>query len=260
MIDSWIHGVPFVTAADARGHFPRASCASYLQIGGEFSSKFLWGGPRPNSGGPRPNSGGARSGAGRPRKPPVSMMTDASDRWYVLRIAHGQMTIADAEARLAGFTVFAPTIFKPATPPRRDSTGIMRPGKPDRVEYLFVRYLLVRLNIADPDWHAIRDVPGVERVISSHFGLGGPGVPIAVPDAQIERVRALLDANGCLYPHGRRDKPIDKGVKVRLTTGPALDHAGICESSDGQRIEMLMNWFNRDNVPVRVSQSAVELV
>ena len=51
---------------------------------------------------------------------------------------------ADIETRLAGFLVFSPTIWKPATALRRDASGVIRRGLPDRIEPLFRRYFFTR--------------------------------------------------------------------------------------------------------------------
>jgi hypothetical protein len=58
---------------------------------------------------------------------------------------------ADIQIRLAGFTVFAPSLWKAATRPRRDANGVTRPGRPDRIVPSFARYLFVRFSRTDPD-------------------------------------------------------------------------------------------------------------
>lgn len=222
------------------------SCGSYFQIPPEFKLASGW--------------GGARSGAGRPRKVVKFHQPSSAFRWYVARTFHGQTALADRALREAGYTIFAPTIFKPATSPRRDSNGVMRPGKPDRVDYLFVRYIIVSLNLADPTWREVTKVDGVERVIcGGHLSSGMIGLPIAIPDLAIDKVRELLNENDCLDSRVMKAKPFDVGTRVRFTEGAMLDREAVVEMSDGARVMLLLNLLGRP-IQLTVEQSAVEPV
>ena len=257
MVDSGEDGTSNLTpVAGARGQVPHAACASFSQIGAEISSKSGWGGPRPNSGGARPNSGGARLGAGRPRRSPEQPMS-SSARWYCVYTKHREELIADTEMRLADFTVFMPTIWKPPEEMRRYTNGSIRRARPARVVPMFRRYVFVQFDISEPGWPAIKDMDGVDHIFSTG---AGPGTPTPIPDLAIEWIRALLSPNGCLYPPGHHDTPIEVGTPLKLLDGPLLDRAAICQMSDGKRVRMLMQMFNRDNVPVTTEQSAVEAV
>lgn len=219
---------------DARGFSPRPS--------GSYS--------RPGEIQPWLAAGVSRATWYRRNKPPAPMRLITGPRWYVLSTFQGQIGLADRALREAGFEVFSPTVFKPATLPRRDAAGHMRPGKPDRVEFIFVRYIVVRFDASDPSWRRALECDGIERVIRD-----GAGVPIPVPEAQVARVRELLGPNDCL---DAREKPIAAGTRVHLRGGPLPDVAGVCAMSDGQRVLMLMGMFNRDNVRATVRQSSVE--
>lgn len=218
------------------------------------------GGARPNSGGARENSGGARVGAGRPLKlmlPPLDVL-----RWYCVRTIHGQELHADIAIRIAGFTLFAPTIMKLATLPRRDSTGAMRPGKPDRIDYMFRTFMFVRLNLSDPNWQAIKDVSGVDHVMTGadvHARLSG--LPVAIPDSAIEWVRGLLEPNGCMYPKSwpgyRHRDLLSVGTSQRMLTGGLADQTGICEWSDHRRARLLFTILGRE-ISVTVERADIE--
>jgi len=218
-----------------------------------------WGGPRENSGGPRENSGGYRPGAGRKPKPtePITVPEPEEERWHCVCTKPGQDLRADIEARLAGFHVFAPTIWKPATILRRDAAGIVRRGLPDRIEPLFRRYFFVRFDRTDFTWTKILHLPGnpVQRIISSARG------PIAVPDSVIEAIQSRAHANGCIYPHIQASKPrLPSGTRVRPTEGAFTDLVGeLSEMSDGKRVKVLMSIMGRQ-VPVVMPQTAVEVV
>jgi transcription antitermination factor NusG len=122
---------------------------------------------------------------------------------------------ADIETRLAGFLVFAPTIWEPATKIRRNVNGIVRRGLPDRIEPLFCRYFFVRFDRTDFGWTKILRLPGVRPIISSQVGF-----PIAVPDNVIEAIQGRAHANGCLYPNIPANAArLAKGTRVRPLAG-----------------------------------------
>lgn len=206
--------------------------------------------------------GGARVGAGRPRKPRVGPVARDGFHWYVVRTRAGEIVLADREIREADFLVFAPMIFKLSVAPRRLANGSIRPGKPDRVEFLLVRYIIVSMDVSDPSWRRILTLPGVERVISGgHAENGGVGIPIPVRDDAIDWLRSLLDAGDIIDPRVHREPRIAVGAELVLTGGPLPDHAGVCAMSDGQRVVLLMSLFNRPGaVRAHVSQASVAAV
>lgn len=186
-------------------------------------------------------------------------MTPDLFQWFCVRTDHLAERLADRELCEAGFLVFAPTIWKPAEEMRRYTNGSIRRARPDRVVPMFRRYVFAWINLADPSWYAIPDLPGVERIISSASLAGGPGIPIPVPDHAIAWVRSLLASNGCLYPASHRDSLISVGTPLRLIDGPMPDLTGICQWSDGRRVRLLMQMLGRP-VTVTVAQSAVEAI
>jgi transcription antitermination factor NusG len=234
-----------------------------------------WGGPRENSGGPRENSGGPRENSGgfRPgsgRKPkaiePVLLPEPEGERWYCVCTDPGKDLTADIETRLAGFLVFAPTIWKPATKIRRDVNGVVRRGLPDRIEPLFRRYFFTRFDRTDFSWTKILHLPGVRRIISSTLGF-----PIAVPDSFIDTlqgfdrtvdgVRYVARPNGCIYPEAPSSAPkLAAGTRVKPLEGAFVDMVGeLAEMSDRGRVKVLLQMFGAQRA-VEMDQAAVEVV
>jgi transcription antitermination factor NusG len=199
----------------------------------------------------------------RPEPEPAEPRPDV-ERWYVVRTAHGQTDLADNEIRQAGFEVVKARICRPATHARRSASGSLIRATEERYDPLFVRYVIVRLNLADQAWKQIPEMESVERIISGgHLANNGVGVPIAVRDSAIDRLRKILSPTGIYYPPDYRPPleagdPIDVGTSLHMQDGLLSEYAGICAQSDGKRVEMLMGWFGRDNVPTHVRQSSVE--
>lgn len=200
--------------------------------------------------------GGRRPGAG--RKPtPIPQRPD-EPRWYCVRTLWGQDIHADIAIRQSGFEVFAPTIWKPPSPARRLANGAMRPAREARIQPLFPRYLFARFSVTEPGWRAIRGLPGVEAILSST-----PESPTPVPETALGAVRSLCAPNGCVYPpgwdFGRVDpvqRPLESGCHVRVLCGPLADHVGICQMSDGKRVELLLEILGR---PVRAKINQVDV-
>ncbi len=200
--------------------------------------------------------GGARIGAG--RKPRLVLPPAADiDRWYCVYTRQGGELLADIEIRRAGFTTFAPLVWKAATLPRRNSRGAVRPGKPDRIVPLFPRYLFVRFNRGSPDWARIAGLRGVEYIVGAT-----PQTPRPVADETIDLIRGIpgMAVNGCVYPvevADERPLPIKAGTPVAIASGPFGGRTGICTWSDGRRVRVLLEIMGR-TVPVPMPQALVE--
>jgi transcriptional antiterminator RfaH len=228
-----------------------APCGSHSGAGREISSKSEsgWGGGRANAGGARANSGGARSGAGRKPKAPIAAPVPVGgDRWYCVRTGLGLERTALIELGMAGFTVFGPNLYKPATRPKRDIRGVMRPGRPPHVVPLFPRYVFVRFDRADERWRTIRSQVGVECIMGATAER-----PIVVPDRAIDRIRALCAPNGCVYP---KAEPMAVNTRARLLDGPLADLDGLCTWSNGKRVKLLLQFLGRPTL-VEIAQDAV---
>lgn len=173
-------------------------------------------------------------------------------KFYCVRTGYNAEIIADIELRLKGYEVLNPSIWKPETKPRRDANGVVRPGRPPRIEPLFKRYIFCRFDRDVDPWQEIRRLRGVDELFSSERQ-----VPTPIPDAVIDRLRAMLSPNLCLYPPSHHAPCLAVGSKVKVMTGPLADHAGICQASDGRRVEILLEILHR-SVTVKMDQSAVE--
>ena len=207
-------------------------------------------------------NGGSRPGAGRPRKPlVVHSRVPAAPRWYVVRAANGRTQAVDDALREAGFEVVTAVLCHPGTRAKRSAAGSLIRRREEWFEPLFPPYLIVRLFLGDPGWRRVLAIEGVERVISA---AGECGAPIPVPDAAIERLRAILSPDGVLYPPDYRppvddDEPIEPGRPARMRHGAMADLIGICTWSDQRRVRLLMQWLGQER-PVTVPRDWVEAI
>lgn len=201
-----------------------------------------WGGARPNSG---------------PKRTAYLRLPDAA-RWYCVRTDYGLERTADIEIRMAGITLFAPTVYVPARPARRDGRSV-RPARPCHVELLFPRYLFAQFRRAD-DWQIIRDLPGVDYILGTR-----PDTPAPIPDDAIDIIRKVCEINDCRYPTGvdlqnlDAPAPLAVGSMAQFTSGSMVDCRGICEWSDAERVKLLMTILGRE-VRVVARRSMVEAV
>lgn len=153
---------------------------------------------------------------------------------------------------MAGFEVFAPTIWKPATRARRNAVGALIPGRPASVGPLFKTYVFSRFRLVD-HWQQIRDLPSIETIL----GLA-PDSPTPMPERAMELIRGMCDADGCFHEAGDAPNSL-VGALVRMLDGPMSGFEGVCDWSDDQRVRVLLSLFGRD-CPITVDQAAVELV
>ena len=193
--------------------------------------------------------------------PPV--LVDTEERWYCVRTSfHGEIR-TDLDIRDLGFSVFAPSLWRPPARARRDRNGVLRPARPARLVPLFPRYLFVKFRRDLDHWHSIARLETVDCIFGST-----PLRPTPVPDKAIDLIRGLCAPNDCVYPDNRRmtegyapaipRAPIEAGTRTRLMSGPMADLSGICTWSDGKRVRLLLEIMGRP-VSVTVAQAAVEI-
>jgi transcription antitermination factor NusG len=214
--------------------------------------------------------GGVRAGAGGKPKPRIAPNAPYDLHWYCIRTAYAPEWWAERAARLllfpppayerepaaaeairsAGFEVFAPTIFKPATRRRRNVVGAMIPARPAGERPLFGNYIFARF-ARHGYWQQLRDMECVDTIL----GLA-PDAPTPLPDRAIELIRGMCDANGCFHERGEVPNSL-VGTLMRVTDGSFTSFEGICDWSDGQRVRLMLAMFGRP-CPTVFDQTMVE--
>lgn len=172
--------------------------------------------------------------------------------WFCVLAEYGSERLARDEISRKGFTVFAPTIFKPATRARRNAVGAIIPAKPAGSAPLFGRYQFVQFRRSDP-WEDIRGLPGVEGILGT-----APDSPVPISNHIIDVIRLMCDANGCFHEKGEVPNSL-VGKLLRLLEGPFSSFEGICDWAEDGEARVTITAFNRP-CSVTVEQTAVEAV
>lgn len=145
-------------------------------------------------------------------------------RWFVVMTKPGKQEDVVKRLSGAGFDVFNPKL---------------RQYSLKRSQYivcvLFPMYIFVKLNI-EKDHRLIGYTRGVLRIL----GIGG--VPHAISDTVVDRIKNSCDENGVINAKYTEEE-IKKGDKVRITSGPMEGIEAVVSGlySDQQRVEILMD-------------------
>lgn len=235
---------------DERGETPLDPCGSYPDGGPEIKRRRPGGGRKP----------GRVSGSRRDQREQMLRRPAYLDRenWYCVVAFPGEQAEADKAIRLSGFELFAPSAWLPAVRRKRFADGSIRPARPAQIVPLFGRFMFARFSLADPDWHRIKDLDGVQRLLGS---AGAPGIPAPIAETAIAAIRALpqMELNDCFYPDGAfkrlakqqelsdpETEPFEAGELIRILTGVYAGFEAACEWSDRRRVGFRTSIFGRD--------------
>jgi transcription antitermination factor NusG len=126
--------------------------------------------------------------------------------WYaVYTAANQEKTVAD-RLRQRGIEQYLP-LYKMVRRRTDRKVALQRP--------LFPGYLFVHIDPAERK--SVLELPRVVRLV------GNGAVPLAVPDAQIERLQQALSAGRGVFPCSQ----LRKGHRIRVTQGPFSGVEGI---------------------------------
>ncbi|MGH8923325.1 MAG: transcription termination/antitermination protein NusG [Acidimicrobiia bacterium] len=105
---------------------------------------------------------------------------------------------------------------------------------------VFPGYILVRMDLDDDSWYAVRNTPGVTGFV------GGNNKPTSLSRREVERFLGVQKEDEKVKP---RFKPAwEVGETVRVVTGPFADFPGVIEAInlDQSKVTVLVNIFGRD--------------
>lgn len=102
---------------------------------------------------------------------------------------------------------------------------------------VFPGYVLVRMEMDDDTWYALRNTPGVTGFVNIN------NVPIPLPDSEVQRILKGMTAEA-----PRVKISFQVGDTVRITDGPFADFRGEIDEINQERgkIRVLVSFFGRE--------------
>jgi transcriptional antiterminator NusG len=102
---------------------------------------------------------------------------------------------------------------------------------------VFPGYVLVRMEMDDDTWYALRNTPGVTGFVNIN------NVPIPLPDAEVQSILKGMTAEA-----PRVKITFQVGDTVRITDGPFADFRGEIDEINQERgkIRVLVSFFGRE--------------
>jgi transcription antitermination factor NusG len=146
------------------------------------------------------------------RNAPVSSSPDLP-RWYAAYTYPRHERVIAEQLESKGVESFLPT----STTASRWKDRTVRIHLP-----LFPSYVFARIELARRV--AVLTVPGVIRILSAN------GVPIPIPDSEIDAVRRCINEGAKLEAHTF----VTSGMRVRVRSGPFAGLEGIVTQGDGK--------------------------
>ena len=185
--------------------------------------------------------------------PRVSSPYDRAGRWYVVHTYSGyEKKVTDNLARLVVNRDLEEKIYEVVIP--MEKVFDFKGGRKVEVEKkVFPGYILVRADLDDEAWAAIRTTPGVTGFV------GAGSAPTPLSRREVESILHVEVAGEPERPKRTRPEHLyQTNETVRVKEGPFADFTGqISEmSDDGMKLKVLVNIFGRET-PVELDVSQV---
>lgn len=157
--------------------------------------------------------------------------------WFVIHTYSGHENKASEalKQRVAAMNLSA-KIFESVVPTR--NIVVVRHGKKEDIkEKIFPGYILVRMDLDDESWLAVRTTPG----ITAFVGTGNKPTPIS--DKEVEAIMKFMKLDAPKFK-----TKFSIGEAVKIIDGPFADFLGTVESIDEAKgkIRVLVSIFGRE--------------
>ncbi len=157
--------------------------------------------------------------------------------WYVIHTYSGhENKAAEAMKQRIQTMNLSDRIFDVIVPTR--NIVVVRHGKKEETkEKIFPGYILVRMNLNDESWLAVRTTPGVTAFV----GIGNKPTPI--PEKEVEAILKFT-----LIAAPKFKTRFSKSEAVKIIDGPFADFLGTVESIDEDKgkVRVLVSIFGRE--------------
>ncbi|OGG03255.1 transcription termination/antitermination protein NusG [Candidatus Gottesmanbacteria bacterium RBG_16_37_8] len=170
--------------------------------------------------------------------PPGATDADKSKgNWYVVHTysGHENKAAAALQQRVAAMNLTA-KIFDIIVPTR--NIVVVRHGKKEETkEKIFPGYILVRMNLDDESWLAVRTTQGVTAFV----GMGNKPTPIS--DKEVTAIMKFMELEAPKFK-----TKFSKGEAVKIVDGPFADFLGSIDQIDEEKgkVKVLVSIFGRE--------------
>lgn len=187
------------------------------------------------------------------------MTIDNRPRWYVYQNPPQREQEAAFELGKQGFEILAPQLLKRTDniPGQTARQRLRQKRKPMEPRPLFPGYGFVRFdrNLPGQKWRSINGTRNVTKLL-----MADEVTPLPVPDAQMDRIVAMIGADGLIHEIDQEEPWRGLADKmVRITCGPLVDQVGLCTKSDQGRVEVLLRIMGGE-IGVKMPWQNVEAV
>ncbi len=157
-----------------------------------------------------------------------SLVLRDDERWYLVHTQPKKDTQARMHLGVQGFRTFLPQYLRTIRHARQLRT-VRAP--------LFPSYLFVILDLKRDRWLSVRSTIGVSHLVGSEHR------PLPVPPGIVEELIVQTDASNLTI---FADK-LERGQKVRITTGPFADFIGTLDRlDDAGRVRLLLDMMGSE--------------
>lgn len=164
-------------------------------------------------------------------------MTDENQKWYVVHVNSGhEAKVAETLKQRVQAMGLEDKITEVLIP-TQDKVTVSRGKRKTIKERLFPGYVLIKMNLDDLSWYAVRSTSGV----TSFVGTGGRPTPL--PETEIASLMEFVKMGAPKFEV--RFKP---GDSVNIIDGPFADFLGQIQevNSEKGRVKVLVSVFGRE--------------
>lgn len=167
----------------------------------------------------------------------ISDKSNENAKWYVVHTTSGHETrVAQTLKQRVETMGFDDKIFEVLVPTQ--DRVVIRSGKKATIkEKIFPGYMLVRMDLDDNSWTAIRTTPGVTGFV----GAGNKPTPLS--ETEVINIEKFVQA-----PAKRFKTKFSVGEAVKITDGPFSDFLGTISEMDEEKgkVKVLVSIFGRE--------------
>lgn len=181
----------------------------------------------------------------------ISDTENAKGRWYVVHVYSGhERKVAEALRQRAQTLHLTDKILQ-ALIPTQEKIQIRRGQRKTVNEKIFPGYMLVKMEMTDDAWLAVRTTEGVTGFV------GMSSRPTPLPKAEVDAILKYTQQTG----EAQYKADFVEGEAVKVTDGPFNDFLGTVSAIDEDKgkVTVLLNIFGRET-PVELDFLQVKKV